>query len=237
MKVSFVIPVYNNSASLVALSNALVELSNRMQWMYEIVLVDDCSKDNSLQIAKQLSSNTTIIHLKKNQGQSTALLIGIKYATGTILVSLDADLQDDPNFIPSLIEKITPQNPIVFSGRGGKYEKQSKLISAIGFKYVLHILSFKRLPKNACLFFAMHQSVIPHLTPYIGSNPYLLSLIAKSKVKCDSVPYIRKHNQFGKGSYTFKKRWKVATKGIANFFFLKKKEIDPTLFSIIKNAS
>lgn len=238
MKVSYIIPVYNNSDTLATLANQLHHVSIQEQWAYEIIFVDDCSKDDSLAVSKKLEHNCSVIHLHKNKGQSTAVLMGMTRAKGDVWIVMDADLQDDPAFVPTLVHGLlNNKKDVCFSGRSGKYEGKSKLISAKGFKYVLHWLSGKRLPADACMFFAITKDAGQKLLPYSGSMPYLLSVIAREKLNCISIYYQRKANPYGKSNYTFRKRWKVAKKGIMNFFFLEKRLLPTTEYDITKNAS
>ena len=164
MKISYVIPVYNNANTLAELARSLSDLSTRMHWDHEIIFVDDNSQDNSIEILRAIGLPVIVLHLKKNYGQSTSVLTGMKYVTGDLCVVMDADLQDRPDFIPTLINNHTPDTDIVFSGRMGNYEHRSKLFSAKGFKFILHLLSNKRLPVNACMFFAIKKSAIPRVT-------------------------------------------------------------------------
>jgi dolichol-phosphate mannosyltransferase len=234
MKISFVIPVFNNALTLIDLNTQLATLCAKNDWSYEIIFVDDCSKDSSLQLLSQIKNNTIVIQLKKNNGQSTAVLLGLKHITGDVAVAMDADLQDRPEFVPELINKINNGIDIAFSGRSGKYENSSKLFSAKTFKYLLHLLSKKRLPVDACMFFAIKNNAIKPLLSYTGAKPYLLSVIAKKKLNCVSVPYVRTANNLSKSNYTFIKRWKVGIKGISNFFFLKEKELPESEYIILQ---
>ncbi|MFZ4059243.1 MAG: glycosyltransferase [Ferruginibacter sp.] len=235
--ISFIIPVFNNAQTLLKLEALLLQLCLQQQWTGEIIFVDDCSTDQSLNILTQLSSSATIIHFNKNLGQSTALLTGMQYAKGDVLVAMDADLQDRPDFIPTLVYHLNDTTDVAFSGRTGAYEQQSRLATAKIFKFLLHILSRKKLPANACLFFAIKQSAAQKITPYVGDNPYLLATIAKEKLRCTSVPYIREKNTSGQSGYTFKKRLKVGIKGITNFFFLQKKSLPTGYIEVIQRSN
>ena len=245
MKISFVIPVYNNADTLKALALQLQEVSAKNKWIAELIFVDDCSRDYSIEVLKELltenkrneitlkssldtKGNIIAFHSRVNCGQSTTVLTGLRYATGDYCVVLDADLQDRPEFFPFLITGFTPEIDVVFSGRKGNYEKKSKLVSAKGFKYLLHLLSKKRLPVDACMFFAIKRQSIAALLPYSGSKPYLLAVIAKAQLRCISIPYQRAANPFNKSNYTFIKRWKTGIKGVLNFFTLSEKEADLT---------
>ncbi len=235
MKISFIIPVFNNSKTIVALANELRKTAEENTWEFESIFVDDSSSDDSVSVIKNNTDEKCIgIKLLANQGQSTALLVGMQYATGEFFVTLDADLQDKPSFIPLLINAFDEKTDVVFSARSGQYEQKRKLVSARIFKYLLHILSNKRLPVNACLFFAIRQQSARKLLRFSGARPYLLAAIAKCRLHCSSVLYERPVNEHGPGSYNFFKRWKVAYKGILNFFLLKEKEIDFSLIELIK---
>ena len=110
MKISIIIPVYNEQDSIKSLINSLSKLvDNEIKQNWEIILIDDGSTDKSLealQIEVTGFSNMKIIQLQRNYGQTAAISSGIDNATGDILVTMDADLQNDPSDIPSLIKKL-----------------------------------------------------------------------------------------------------------------------------------
>tara|TARA_B100000989_G_scaffold298530_1_gene288292 strand:+ start:758 stop:1699 length:942 start_codon:yes stop_codon:yes gene_type:complete len=118
MDLSVLIPLYNESESLNELNQNIVDSLNGKNLNFEIIYVDDGSTDNSWSVIKDLSINNSVSGLKfqKNYGKSMALLAGFKRANGNIVVTMDADLQDDPNEIYPLFQMITEQNLDIISG-------------------------------------------------------------------------------------------------------------------------
>ncbi len=108
-KISIVIPLLNEEESLKELHQQIISVLNPLNCPYEIIFIDDGSTDNSLQVLKDLHKSDTsvqIISFRKNNGKSAALAKGFNEASGDIIITMDADLQDDPTEIPQLIEQI-----------------------------------------------------------------------------------------------------------------------------------
>ena len=101
MDLSVIIPLYNESESLNELNQTIVDSLNGKNLDFEIIYIDDGSTDNSWSVIKDLSQNNRVSGLKfqRNYGKSMALLAGFKRALGNIVITMDADLQDDPNEI------------------------------------------------------------------------------------------------------------------------------------------
>jgi glycosyltransferase involved in cell wall biosynthesis len=118
MDLSIVIPLYNESESLNELNQAIINSLNGKNLDFEIIYIDDGSTDNSWSIINDLSINNSVYGLKfqRNYGKSMALLAGFKRALGNIVITMDADLQDDPNEIYPLFRIITEQNLDLVSG-------------------------------------------------------------------------------------------------------------------------
>jgi len=119
MKLSVVIPLFNEENSIVELNKIIVKVVSSMDIKYEVIYVDDGSTDRSWNIIKGLgkkTSNLKGIRFLKNFGKSQALSAGFNIAKGEVVVTMDADLQDDPNEIPSLYNKIYNDNFDLVSG-------------------------------------------------------------------------------------------------------------------------
>mgnify|MGYP006101721905 CR=1 FL=1 len=119
MKLSVVIPLFNEENSIVELNKIIVKVVSSMDIKYEVIYVDDGSTDRSWNIIKDLgekTSNLKGIRFLKNFGKSQALSAGFNIAKGEVVVTMDADLQDDPNEIPSLYNKIYNDNFDLVSG-------------------------------------------------------------------------------------------------------------------------
>lgn len=119
MQLSIVIPLFNEQESLLELNKTILEIVLSMKIEFEIIYVDDGSTDNSWNIIKNLSKNSSnLIGIKflRNFGKSQALYAGFEAAHGEVVITMDADLQDDPNEIPSLFDKIDKENFDLVSG-------------------------------------------------------------------------------------------------------------------------
>ena len=119
MNLSIIIPLLNEEESLIELNNLVVSVMKTNQFSYEIIFVDDGSKDNSWQIIEQLSNENNCvkgIRFLKNFGKSQALHAGFAQAQGDVVITMDADLQDNPEEIPALYNMINNQNFDLVSG-------------------------------------------------------------------------------------------------------------------------
>jgi glycosyltransferase involved in cell wall biosynthesis len=119
MNLSIIIPLLNEEESLIELNNLVVSVMKTNQFSYEIIFVDDGSKDNSWHIIEQLSNENNYvkgIRFLKNFGKSQALHAGFAKAQGDVVITMDADLQDNPEEIPALYNMIVNQNFDLVSG-------------------------------------------------------------------------------------------------------------------------
>ena len=119
MRLSLIIPLFNEVDSLIELNKAIIKVVSSMKIKYEIIYVDDGSTDNSWNIITQLCKNSTNlkgIKFLRNFGKSQALCAGFDLAKGEVVITMDADLQDDPNEIPSMFNKIFNENFDLVSG-------------------------------------------------------------------------------------------------------------------------
>ena len=119
MRLSLIIPLFNEVDSLIELNKAIIKVVSSMKIKYEIIYVDDGSTDNSWNVITQLcksSTNLKGIKFFRNYGKSQALCAGFDLAKGEVVITMDADLQDDPNEIPSMFNKIFNENFDLVSG-------------------------------------------------------------------------------------------------------------------------
>ena len=119
MNLSLVIPLYNEDESLPELCSWIEKVMNTHQYTYEIILIDDGSKDKSWSVIEDLSSkNTNIKGVKftRNYGKSAALYVGFEMAQGDVVITMDADLQDSPDEIPELYKMISQEGYDIVSG-------------------------------------------------------------------------------------------------------------------------
>jgi glycosyltransferase involved in cell wall biosynthesis len=121
MKLSIVIPVYNEKENLPLLYQATIAAMKSITYPWEIILVDDGSKDGSFDVLEQLAKgdpeHVRVIGLRRNFGQTAAIAAGIDYAEGDVIVPMDADMQNDPADIPLMVDKIIEGYDVVSGWR------------------------------------------------------------------------------------------------------------------------
>jgi glycosyltransferase involved in cell wall biosynthesis len=210
--ISIVIPVYKSASTLVELHRRLSDLAAAENWKCEVIYVNDSSPDHSLKVLQELphSVDFQIINLKNNVGQSSALLVGMLFAKHDLIATMDADLQDEPEKLPELVNSLKQETDVVFARRKGSYESGGRHFTSFVFKGMVHVFSGRRIPMNAGLFMVIRKKAALKLLPFLPQSPYLIGVIANAKLVCDSVAIDRKGNQFGETSYTFKKRLAVS---------------------------
>ena len=132
MDISIVIPLLNEEESLPELCSWIEKVMNKNNYSYEVFLIDDGSKDSSWQVIEELSlKNSSIkgVKFRRNYGKSAALNIGFQKASGDVVITMDADLQDSPDEIPALYDKIMKENFDLVSGwKQKRYDPLSKTI-------------------------------------------------------------------------------------------------------------
>lgn len=219
---SFLIPVYNSekTISLVVeeIENAVLALN--VKYGYEIVLVNDYSKDNSLEVCKRLCDIKPFIKLisfSRNFGQHHALMAGLRETTGEYIIILDDDLQTPPGEIYKLINTLEEGYDVVFAQYVLK--KQSFLRNA-GSKInsiMANILINK--PKNIDLssFVILRRYVANEILKYDNPYPYLAGLIFRVTTNIGGVAVEHRERQSGRSNYNFRKLMSLWLNGFTNF--------------------
>ena len=127
--ISIVVPVYNESESIRLLINEIINVMQSHQLLFELIIVNDGSVDSTSNVLEHLSikiKQLTIINLRKNYGQTAALAAGFDHSNGDIIVTLDGDLQNDPNDIPKLITNINEGYDLIC---GWRFQRKDKLFN------------------------------------------------------------------------------------------------------------
>ena len=187
MLLSVVIPLLNEEENIPLLYDELMEVLPALEGEYELIFIDDGSTDSSLSLLKEIQEknhHVVVVSFRKNFGQTAAMAAGFDYARGDIIVTMDADLQNDPHDIPKLLEQIAAGNDVV---TGWRYDRKDpfisrKLPSIIANKIIskttgvnLHdygctLKAFKReVVKNVKLYGEMHR-FIPAIASGMGIN-------------------------------------------------------------------
>ena len=206
MDLSIVIPLYNESESLNELNQAIINSLNGKNLNFEIIYIDDGSTDNSWSIINDLSINNRVCGLKfqRNYGKSMALLAGFKRARGNTVITMDADLQDDPNEIYPLFQIITEQNLDLVSGwKKKRYDSIIfKNIPSKLFNWAARKASGIKLNDFNCGIKAYKSEVIKNISLTDGMHRYIPVLAKNAGFFKISEKEVKHHpRKFGKTKY------------------------------------
>ena len=168
--ISIVIPVYNEEENINLLYEKLILSLNRLQHSFEIIFVNDGSKDNSELIISEIAKkddNVKIVNLRRNFGQTAAIMAGIDFSSGTIIVPMDGDLQNDPDDIGRLIEKLDEGFGVVSGWRQNRQDNKWKrtLPSNIA-NWMISKISGVSLHDYGCTLKAYRRDVIENVRLY-----------------------------------------------------------------------
>lgn len=221
-KVSVVIPMYYEEAVVEECYNRVEKvLKNIKNYEYEIIFVNDGSKDKTLEILEQISkkdSNVKIISFSRNFGHQAAVTAGIKYVTGDAIVIIDADLQDPPELIPEMLKLWEQGNEVIYGKRKTRRgESKFKLLTAKMFYKTLNALSDVEIPRDTGDFRLVDKKVIDVINSMPEHNKFLRGLFSWVGFKQTAFEYERKERFAGKTKYPLKKMLKLAGDGIISF--------------------
>ena len=206
MDLSVIIPLYNESESLNELNQTIFDSLNGKNLDFEIIYIDDGSTDNSWSVIKDLSHNNRVSGLKfqRNYGKSMALLAGFKRALGNIVITMDADLQDDPNEIYPLFQIITEKNLDLVSGwKKKRYDSLIfKNIPSKLFNWAARKASGIKLNDFNCGIKAYKSEVIKNISLTDGMHRYIPVLAKNAGFFKISEKEVKHHpRKFGKTKY------------------------------------
>jgi undecaprenyl-phosphate 4-deoxy-4-formamido-L-arabinose transferase len=205
--VSVVLPVHNNAATLPELCRRLrAAIPDRP---LEIIGVDDASCDASLAVLREVGA--VAIALPQRLGQNAALRSGLARATQPIACVMDADLQDPPEALPLLLERLAVGDvAVVFSSRETRSPAASR-----GFRWIIRRL-FPTLPATPCLCFAIDARTRAALLSIATNDAYLVAAIGALGVATASVPIERQTRASGRSSYSRFRRTSYAAWALAS---------------------
>jgi len=184
MDISVVIPLYNEEESLPELVTWIDRVMKQKELLYEIILVDDGSVDQSWEIIRQLSAQNTHIRgirFRRNYGKSAALFCGFRAALGNVVITMDADLQDSPDEIPELYRMITQDGYDLVSGwKRKRYDPVSKTLPSKLFNATARKATGIRLHDFNCGLKAYRKQVVKSIEVYGEMHRYVPVLAQKA---------------------------------------------------------
>ena len=203
MKLSVVIPIYDEVESLEQLYNELRKVLSIYE-SYQIIFVDDGSSDGSIDVIRKIIENdinTKIIQFHRNYGKSAALAEGFKNADGEYIVTMDADLQDDPKEIPHLVKKLEEGFDLVSGWKKDRKDPLSKKIPSKLFNFITKLFTGVKIHDFNCGLKIYRQSVVKTLEIYGGRHRYIPALAGYKKFKVAEIIVNHRPRLYGETKY------------------------------------
>ena len=221
-KISVIVPMYYEEKVAEECYNRLTNvLKNIKDYEYEIIVINDGSKDKTLEILEKLAQNDEnlkVISFTRNFGHQAAVTAGLKEVTGDAIIIIDADMQDPPELIPEMLKLWEDGNEIIYGKRKTREgETAFKLLTAKMFYNTLNALSDVEIPKDTGDFRLVDRKVVDTINLLPEHNKFLRGLFSWVGYKQTPFEYERKERFAGKTKYSLKKMLKLASDGIISF--------------------
>lgn len=204
--ISIIIPLYNEVDNIEPLGYSII---NAMQGQnYEVVFVDDGSADGSTQKLREWCAQHTnfrTIYFRKNAGQTAAMDAGFRHARGKYVVSMDADMQNDPADIPKLLEKLNTYD-MVCGWRQKRNDPWIKRISSKVANYIRNKLSREDIRDTGCSLKAYRRECLDHIKLYNGMHRFLPTLFKMEGFTVTEIVVNHYPRKFGKSKYGISNR-------------------------------
>jgi polyisoprenyl-phosphate glycosyltransferase len=219
-KISIVVPIYNSSAFMHNLLEAIDSEKQKSGWNLELILVEDGSKDNSFEKIEELAKQYPYIKgikLSKNFGHQIAVKTGLSHCTGDYVAIIDDDLQDPPSLLPNFFSYLDKGYDVAYGIRKKRKESFIKRFSYNSFYRILKSMSDIYIPIDSGDFCVMKARVVANMLRLPEQNPFLRGIRAWVGFKQIGVEYERAARYDGQSGYTLKKLLKIAMDGIFSF--------------------
>jgi glycosyltransferase involved in cell wall biosynthesis len=213
MEISIVVPLYNEKDCIQPLYEAITNAVSSDFKEYEIIFVDDGSRDQTFQLAEQLAANDLrlrVLKFRRNYGQTPAMAAGIDHARGEIIVTMDGDLQNDPRDIPDLVKKIHEGFDIVV---GWRFNRKDKLVSRKIPSRIANWLIGKvtgvPIKDNGCSLKAYRAIAIKYVPLYNEMHRFIPAVASIAGPRIAEVKVRHHSRQYGESKYGLSRVYKV----------------------------
>lgn len=221
-KVSVVVPVYNEQDNVRMLHQALTTQLQRLDVDYELIFVDDGSRDESLRVLRALhaadDAHVKVISFSRNFGHQSALTAGLEYSMGDAVIAIDADMQHPPELIPEMVEKWRAGYQVVFTVRHddetvGWFKRRSSQ----AFYALINMITDTPIVPGAADFRLVDRQVVDTLNAMQERARFLRGLVSWVGFRQIGIPYQVGRRHAGQSKYSFGKMLRLASNGITNF--------------------
>ena len=219
--VSFVIPCYRSAKTVGAVTREIGETMAAMpQYVYEIVLVNDCSPDDTWEVIRQLAANDkhiAAVDLAKNFGQHAALMCGMRHSRGDFVVCLDDDGQTPADEAGKLLEKLEEGYDVVYASYEDKRESGFRRFGSDVNRRMTEIMLGKPKELELNSYFAARRFLVDEMLRYEHCYPYVMGLVLRSTKRICNVPVHHRAREEGRSGYTLAKLLSLWMNGFTSF--------------------
>lgn len=203
-RISFIIPAKDEKESLPILYKQILEQVKKIRKSYEIIIIDDGSSDSTFEIASKIhqkNKHVKVIRHRGNFGKSLALQSGFDASLGEIIITMDADLQDDPKEIPNFIKKIEKGYDLVSGWKKKRYDPLSKTIPSKIGNWITRKLTGVKIHDLNCGFKAYKKRVVKGMRLYGELYKFIPVLVAHQNYKITEIVVSHKPRKYGKSKF------------------------------------
>ena len=216
---SVVAPVFNEDETLPHFYERIVVVMEEMGEPFELLLVNDGSHDDSYRIMQELHARDPRVHVinfSRNFGHQIAISAGLDYARGKAVIILDADLQDPPEVIPTLVERWKDGAEVVYAQRSRR-ETHFKLWTAAAFYQLIERITSVHIPRNTGDFRLLDRRVVDALITMREQHRFMRGLSAWVGFRQEAVQYVRQERFAGETKYPLRKMIRFSLDAITSF--------------------
>ena len=221
MELSIVVPCYNEEDAIPFFLAAVTPILEKTGMAYEIVFVDDGSRDKTVAVISALIGSRPelrLVELSRNFGKEAAMTAGFSYAAGKAIIPMDCDLQDPPELIPEMISFWKEGFKVVQAVRRSRNtDTWAKRTTALAFYRVMEKITDVRIPPNCGDFRLMDRVVVDAILSFPERNRFMKGIMAAAGYKTTQIEYDRPERAAGETKFNFWKLWNFAIDGVTGF--------------------
>ena len=219
--VSFVIPCYRSAKTIGAVTAEITDTMGKLkQYDYEIILVNDCSPDDTFDVIRSLAEKNrhiAVVDLAKNFGQHAALMCGMRKSRGDYIVCLDDDGQTPADEVGKLLEKLEEGYDVVYASYENKQENGFRLLGSSMNRRMTEIMLGKPKELELNSYFAARRFIVDEMLRYEHCYPYVMGLVLRSTKRICNVPVQHRAREEGRSGYTLSKLLGLWMNGFTSF--------------------
>ena len=223
MNISIVIPCHNEEKNIPEITERFMKIIEETDLeLYKIIFVDDGSTDNSWQeinsLTKKFKNKILGVKLSRNFGHQNAVMTGLKFCKSDLTLIIDADLQDPPELLKEMFDKLKNEKAnCVYGKRISRKDTFFKKITAKIFYRIFNKLSYTKIPLDAGDFRLIDNKIVQNLIKLNETDPFIRGLVPWTGFKQIPIEYDRSERKSGESSYDLKKMLNLTLDGMLSF--------------------